>query len=283
MQRRIGNGANTSFWEDVWRGDLPFKSKFPRLYAIEDNKSIDVASKLRQESIISSFRRNPRSGTEQAQMEELMEMIDGVVLGPAHDRWRWSLEGSGEFSVSSVRKAIDDIRLPIVSSKTRWIKEVPIKVNIHAWKVRLDGLPTRLNLSRRGIDISSILCPNCGVVTESARHIFFECSVAKDNFRKICLWWNVNFMEICSFDEWVSWFNNTRLSAKHKRLLEGVCFGLWWRIWAYRNKMVFDEEHPSKAAIFEDVVSFSFYWIRSRCKASFSWVDWLKNPHLVSL
>ena len=90
-------------------------------------------------------------------------------------------------------------------------------------------------------------------------------------------------MEICSFDEWVSWFNNTRLSAKHKRLLDGVCLGLWWRIWAYRNKMVFDEEHPSKAAIFEDVVSFSFYWIRSRCKASFSWVDWLKNPHLVSL
>ncbi|GJY49198.1 RNA-directed DNA polymerase, eukaryota [Tanacetum coccineum] len=34
----------------------------------------------------------------------------------------------GEFSVASVRKLIDDIRLPEVSSQSRWIKEVPIKV-----------------------------------------------------------------------------------------------------------------------------------------------------------
>nr|GEZ84868.1 RNA-directed DNA polymerase, eukaryota [Tanacetum cinerariifolium] len=49
-----------------------------------------------------------------------------------------------------------------VSSKTCWIKAVSIKVNMHAWKVKLDALPTRLNISRRGIDIESILCPMCG-------------------------------------------------------------------------------------------------------------------------
>nr|GEY29580.1 GDSL esterase/lipase At1g28580-like [Tanacetum cinerariifolium] len=37
--------------------------------------------------------------------------------------------------------SIDNKRLPGTSSKTRWIKKVPIKVNIHAWKVSLDGLP----------------------------------------------------------------------------------------------------------------------------------------------
>nr|GFD17850.1 hypothetical protein [Tanacetum cinerariifolium] len=41
------------------------------------------------------------------------------------------------------------------------LEEVPIKVNIHAWKVSLDGLPTRWNISRR---------------------------VVKDIFRKICNW-----------------------------------------------------------------------------------------------
>nr|GEU42268.1 RNA-directed DNA polymerase, eukaryota, reverse transcriptase zinc-binding domain protein [Tanacetum cinerariifolium] len=70
-----------------------------------------------------------------------------------------ALEGSGEFTITSVRKMIDDFVLPDVSSKTRWIKAVPIKVNVHAWKVGLDGLPTRLNISRRGIDIESLLCP----------------------------------------------------------------------------------------------------------------------------
>ncbi|GKF93625.1 RNA-directed DNA polymerase, eukaryota, partial [Tanacetum coccineum] len=128
-------------------------------------------------------------------MEDLLALLEGVFLGAAQDRWRWSLEGSGEFSVSSIRKALDDIRLPDVSTQTRWIKEVPIKVNVHAWKVRLDCLPTRLNLSRIGLDIPSILCPICGISVESSSHLFFDCVVAKEIFRKICHWWNLDFRE----------------------------------------------------------------------------------------
>nr|GEW38236.1 RNA-directed DNA polymerase, eukaryota [Tanacetum cinerariifolium] len=96
-----------------------------------------------------------------------------------------ALEGSGEFTITSVRKMIDDFMLPDVSSKTRWIKAVPIKVNVHAWKVELDGLPTRLNISRRGIDIESILCPMCGKAVESTSHIFFTCQMSKEILRKI--------------------------------------------------------------------------------------------------
>nr|GEW05493.1 RNA-directed DNA polymerase, eukaryota, reverse transcriptase zinc-binding domain protein [Tanacetum cinerariifolium] len=51
--------------------------------------------------------------------------------------------------VEMFKKMIDDFMLSEVSSKTRWIKAVPIKVNVHAWKDKLDGLPTRLNISRR--------------------------------------------------------------------------------------------------------------------------------------
>nr|GEX63998.1 RNA-directed DNA polymerase, eukaryota [Tanacetum cinerariifolium] len=94
------------------------EARFPRLYALESYKRIDVAAKLAHSSVSYSFRRAPRSG-------------------------------SGNFSVASVRKLIDDRRLPYVSYKTRWIKAVPIKVNVHTWKVRLDSLPTRLNISRR--------------------------------------------------------------------------------------------------------------------------------------
>ncbi|GJR52279.1 RNA-directed DNA polymerase, eukaryota [Tanacetum coccineum] len=148
--------------------------------------------------------------------------VEGVVLGVTPDRWYWTLDGSGEFPVASARKVIDDNRFPEVSTQTRWIKAVPIKVNIHAWNVRMDCLPTRLNISRRGIDIPSILCPVCGSVTESSSHLFFNCRVAKDNFRKICRWWEVDFMEVHTFDEWVSWIVNLRIPIKHKRLLEGL-------------------------------------------------------------
>ncbi|PWA87879.1 RNA-directed DNA polymerase, eukaryota, Reverse transcriptase zinc-binding domain protein [Artemisia annua] len=159
---KSGNGENTSFWEDVWRGDIAFKHMFPRMYALESCKSIDVASKLSHLSLDFSFRRVPRGGVEQEQFIALMAKVEGVFLVNRRDRWVWSLEGSGEFSVASVRKLIDDKTLPEVAAKTRGIKVVPIKVNVHAWKVRLDCLPTRINISRRGwtstSHLFSLLC-----------------------------------------------------------------------------------------------------------------------------
>nr|GEX85425.1 RNA-directed DNA polymerase, eukaryota, reverse transcriptase zinc-binding domain protein [Tanacetum cinerariifolium] len=132
MHKKLGNGVNTSFWEDVWRGNVVFKYRFPRLYALESPKRIVVASKLAHSSVAYSFQRAPRSGEEQYQLADLLTTIEGVFLVSMNDRWVWSLEGSGNFSVALVRKLIDERRLPDVSSKTRWIKAVPIKVNVHA-------------------------------------------------------------------------------------------------------------------------------------------------------
>ncbi|GJW24435.1 RNA-directed DNA polymerase, eukaryota, partial [Tanacetum coccineum] len=99
-------------------------------------------------------------------------------------------------------KLIDEFTLSEVSSSTRWIKAVPIKVNVLAWKIKLDNLPTRLNISRRGMDIDSILCPTCGKAVESTRHIFFTCQIARDILHLITSWWNIPYMEVSSYEEW---------------------------------------------------------------------------------
>nr|GEW94022.1 RNA-directed DNA polymerase, eukaryota, reverse transcriptase zinc-binding domain protein [Tanacetum cinerariifolium] len=163
MHKKLENGANTSFWEDVWRGNVVFKYRFPRLYDLESHKRIDVAAKLAHSNVEYSFRCGPRSGEEQSQLADLLTTIESVSLVSMNDKWVWPLEGSSNFSVASVRKLIDDRRLPNVSSKTRWIKAVPI----------------------RGMDIASIFCSICGNAVESSRHLFFDFHVAKDLFRKI--------------------------------------------------------------------------------------------------
>nr|GFA68840.1 RNA-directed DNA polymerase, eukaryota [Tanacetum cinerariifolium] len=99
------------------------KNLVPRLYALESMKDIDVASKLSHGGLEFSFRRNPRGGMEQAQFERLKEIIEGVTLSNSNDRWSWPLVGFGDFSVSSVRKRIDNAILSKGISKTRWIKE----------------------------------------------------------------------------------------------------------------------------------------------------------------
>nr|GFC72380.1 RNA-directed DNA polymerase, eukaryota, reverse transcriptase zinc-binding domain protein [Tanacetum cinerariifolium] len=113
--------------------DIEFKILVPRLYALESMKNIEVASKLSHGGLEFSFRRNSRGGVEQAKFERLKEMVEGVTLNNSNDRWSWSLVGSGDFSVSSVRKLIiDNAILSKGILKTRWIKEVSIKINVHA-------------------------------------------------------------------------------------------------------------------------------------------------------
>ncbi|GKB77919.1 RNA-directed DNA polymerase, eukaryota [Tanacetum coccineum] len=104
------------------------------------------------------------------------------------------MESSRDFSVASVRKIIDNKSLSDVDSKTRWIKYVPIKVNVHAWKVKIDSLPTRFNVSRRGIDIDSIMCAICdnGMETSST----------------------------CSSN--VAWLDKLFISSMHKQIFEGI-------------------------------------------------------------
>nr|GEV09908.1 tobamovirus multiplication protein 3 [Tanacetum cinerariifolium] len=56
------------------------------------------------------------------------------------------LKATCEFSVKYVRQLIDDSILPMEEVATRWVKVMPIKINVFDWRVHLDKMPTRLNL-----------------------------------------------------------------------------------------------------------------------------------------
>nr|GEZ59937.1 RNA-directed DNA polymerase, eukaryota, reverse transcriptase zinc-binding domain protein [Tanacetum cinerariifolium] len=128
IQKKVGNGENTFFWDDSWLGDV----------ALKDAKRWCGAGNY------------------------------DLLCSKVSDRWCWSLEGSQEFSVKSSRILIDNTILSKAEVPTRWLRVVPIKVNVHAWKVCLDKLPTRANLSLRGMDIPSIACPLSNSVVESS-------------------------------------------------------------------------------------------------------------------
>ncbi|GJZ50455.1 hypothetical protein Tco_0604645, partial [Tanacetum coccineum] len=127
----MGNGADSSFWEDVW---VTLKSLYPRVFALETCKDITVAEKMSHVNVGFSLRRSPREGIEQSQYNDLCSSLEDINLVDMRDRYIWSLEGNGDFSVASARSRIDDSWLQESSSKTRWVKAVPIKVNILAWK-----------------------------------------------------------------------------------------------------------------------------------------------------
>ncbi|GKA70783.1 RNA-directed DNA polymerase, eukaryota [Tanacetum coccineum] len=222
IQKKVGNGENTSFWDDSWLGEVALKVLYKRLYALEMCKSISVAEKMGHPSLSHSFRRMPRGGVEQENYGLLCSKVADLVLPNISDRWCWSLEGSQEFSVKSSRIFIDNTILLKVEVLTRWLRIIPIKVNIHAWRVCLDKLPTKANLSLRGMDIPSIACPLCNSAVESTSHIFFACPLARQVWRKFLIWWELEDVAFNSYNEWLIWIVNIRLHKQLKVFLEGL-------------------------------------------------------------
>ncbi|GJY43059.1 RNA-directed DNA polymerase, eukaryota [Tanacetum coccineum] len=213
----------------VGMGDKNFKSRFPRVYALEFDKKLTVATKINHNDIGFSLRRLPRDGVEMEQFRSLTSILEGVVFPDTNDRWFWSLVGSGEFSVASARKFIDDHWLLGSPHKTCWIKVVPIKINILVWKVRFDFLPTRLNLSHRGIEIQSIICPSSTLMKNGSNGFF-----------------------------------SLKMSSKQNDMLEGIFYVTWWLVWNHRNKSLFDSKSPSKAIIFDVLVSRSYKGLKMK-------------------
>ncbi|GKC43906.1 hypothetical protein Tco_1061628, partial [Tanacetum coccineum] len=119
--KRVGNGEDTSFWEDVWMGDSTLKSYFPRLYVLETCKNIYVADKIRLISIDSLFHRMPRGGIESAQYGELGNDVAHIQLVHLKDRWVWTLSCNGEFSVKLVSSCFVIFDLEPLSSSFNFI------------------------------------------------------------------------------------------------------------------------------------------------------------------
>ncbi|GJR73678.1 RNA-directed DNA polymerase, eukaryota, reverse transcriptase zinc-binding domain protein [Tanacetum coccineum] len=238
-KRVIGNGNNTRFWLDKWYGYVCFKEKFHRLFNLELLKDALVALKLQDPNVSLSFRRLPRSAREE---------IDKHVL------------------VSS-------------SSPTRWCKILPIKINTFVWRMLLDRLPTRINLTNRGLDIPSVLCPNCGVEAETRNHLFFNCSMALDLFRLLGRWWNIQIPSFVDSSTWEAWFNGVIFSSLQKQVFEACFFSMWWHIWTFRNSSLFSSKKLLKGMIFDNIVSHTSFWVNNRCrKFNINRVGWLNDP-----
>ncbi|GKC02884.1 RNA-directed DNA polymerase, eukaryota, partial [Tanacetum coccineum] len=142
------------------------------------DKHASVESKLHS-SVSNSFRRMVRGGIEQHMLVDLHTMLESVSLSNSNDRWVFDLVSDGSFRVKETRNFIDDTFLPAQEVATRWVNFVPIKVNVFFWRVRLDCLPTRVNLVRRGINVESYVCPMCSSDAEDINHILFRCELSQ--------------------------------------------------------------------------------------------------------
>ncbi|GKD75490.1 RNA-directed DNA polymerase, eukaryota [Tanacetum coccineum] len=113
------------------------------------------------------FNRRPRGGIEKSQFQELSLLLSSVLISSSSDRWFWT-----------------------------WSKLLPIKLNVFAWHMFLDKLPTRINISNRGLDVPCVLCPNYGNAVEYLNHLFYGFSMVLDLFQLLGRWWNIDIINL---------------------------------------------------------------------------------------
>nr|GEW45480.1 putative RNA-directed DNA polymerase, eukaryota, reverse transcriptase zinc-binding domain protein [Tanacetum cinerariifolium] len=104
------------------------------------------------------------------------------------------------------------------------------QVNILIWRIRLDMLPHRLILSRRGLDIHSIDCLVCSNGRETIDHIFYLCDVALNIWRMVRVWVDLDMPSLYSHSDWESWFDNIRVSNEVKKRIQVITASTWWII-----------------------------------------------------
>ncbi|GJR77793.1 RNA-directed DNA polymerase, eukaryota [Tanacetum coccineum] len=194
------------------------------------------------------------------------------------DTCTWSLGPNGTFTVKDARYRIDQNILPTLAHATTWDKSIPRKVNVFMWRLSLDRLPHRLNLSSRGMDIPAISCPSCNANVESANHIFFECDIATDMWKLVFRWCDIPLFQASSWDSFNDWIISWHASKEKKHRFYVITTSVLWWLWRYRNSVTFNSQPLRKSDLFDNVRFSSFSWLHNRDHMKLSWNDWLMYP-----
>ncbi|GKB52169.1 RNA-directed DNA polymerase, eukaryota [Tanacetum coccineum] len=230
LKRKVGDGLETRFWDDYWISDGLLKDLYPRVYNLDQDPESVVANRLNLAPNAPFLRRNPRGGAEKDQWVALLSLLETHVSSNQRDRWIWTGDGDGIYSVKCGRKLIDKGTLCLDTYATRWLKEMPTKVNIFIWRMLLNKLPTRMNLMNRGITVQSNQCGIYDTGDETVNHLMLHCDLARDVWALVGRWWTLDFPSVLSIRELMSWVDDTRLHILAKKVLHVVVGTTAWSI-----------------------------------------------------
>ncbi|XP_071727297.1 uncharacterized protein [Rutidosis leptorrhynchoides] len=272
LQQRIG------FWYDLWVGNAPLKDRFSRLFHLDSSPFGTIADKRNNNEWIFEWTRDRLRGRTASLLSMLLEEIGCPTLSNRSDSWLCSINNEGEFTVKDTRVHMDSLLTQSSITSTSWFKFLPRKVNVFLWRFRLNCLPVRWNLSAKGIDIDSVVCPACDNGVETSRHIFFECIFATEIWRKIRIWLDCGMAPLVSWDSFISWLEGVRIQVSSKNRIIAVVVTSLWALWRFRNGLVFHDSFCSRSNLFDVIRLVAFRWLKNRSHGVPNWNTWLSIP-----
>ncbi|GJU47963.1 RNA-directed DNA polymerase, eukaryota [Tanacetum coccineum] len=271
-------GTRIRFWKDIWVGETPLFTRYNRLYHLDQDKYCLIIDRINNGQWSWNWSRTNLGVRNLAYLCDMLNEIGQLNIDVNEDTCTWSLGPNGTFTVKDARYRIDQNILPTLAHATTWDKSIPRKVNVFMWRLSLDRLPHRLNLSSRGMDIPAISCPSCNANVESANHVFFECDIATDMWKLVFRWCDIPLFQASSWDSFNDWIISWHASKEKKHRFYVITTSVLWWLWRYRNSVTFNSQPLRKSDLFDNVRFSSFSWLHNRDHMKLSWNDWLMYP-----
>lgn len=137
-------------------------------------------------------------------MRECSILLHNIVLQDnVHDTWRWHLDPVHGYSVRESFRFItssgDMVDKTLVDDV--WHKHVPSKVSLLVWRLLRNRVPTKNNLTHRGVlPTNDTACvAGCGI-SETTQHLFLQCNISNELWSQVWKWLGIFRCMHVSFD-----------------------------------------------------------------------------------
>ncbi|KAL4333365.1 hypothetical protein GQ457_07G003570 [Hibiscus cannabinus] len=286
----LGNGETIDFWNGHWTEVPSLKLAFPRVYAIA----------LRKEGKVKDFGYLCSNGWEwriilrrqlfeweRGVWEVFIRTLNNANRGePDKDKLYWNGASNGVFTVKTFCDVVSIERVERDTSwKVIWSSKVPHKTEAFVWKAVHHRIPTRVELSKRGVVQSgSVMCPLCEAEPETVSHLLIHCSKVWVVWQKWCCLWNVRIAFPANFKSFFQVWINQSMKPSFKPVWILAFFGIAWSIWLSRNVVVFENRSWDLYQTFDKALLLIGFWCRSNWPQDcLSVLDFVRNPAAVSI
>ncbi|XP_021994139.1 uncharacterized protein LOC110890798 [Helianthus annuus] len=187
-----GDGSSLNFWSDRWLREAPLRVVYPHLFRLERCKWVSVSQRVVLENNTKvlhwDWRAAPSTHEEISELYSLLNDIYEFQWRGGQDRWTWSPEKDGMFSVSSANKLLANYVASANNYMIDWKSWVPLKCKISVWRAARNRLPTIAELIKRGVPIQDSNCVFCQGEMKTSLHLFIGCALSQEVWSRVERW-----------------------------------------------------------------------------------------------
>ncbi|XP_076902911.1 uncharacterized protein LOC143557812 [Bidens hawaiensis] len=205
------------------------------------------------------WRSNPTTAAEVAELFNLMEAIYEFEWKGGIDKWKWKACSTGEFSVSSVKKLLAAAPSPISQVKMHWKVWTPMKCKLLVWRSIINRLPTKDELSKRGVILQNHLCELCDMDVETNTHLFTGCFFTAEVWNGVEAWCRLQPMVIFDVTDLLQITSSQPFSKTAKYILRDIIYVVMWAIWIERNDRIFKGKRRRAIEVVESIKMSSYF------------------------